>query len=536
MDRLTGSGLLSDGMSVGRRQFLRGAVATSAIAGAGGLLAACSSGSDGTSAKTGVPDAAQTRRRGGSLKLGLSGGSSDDTMDPHAGVVYIDYARINSVYQPLVFLNNQAEIQYGLAEKIEPRDKKATEWLIHLRQGIKFHDGKPFTADDVIFSLARAQKNNAAAALATVDAKGLKALDANTVLVPMTSPFGRLVEQLAAFFFDLYMAPVSFDPSKPNGTGPFVFQSFTPGARSVFTRNKNYWKSGLPYVDTLEIIDFSDNVSLQNALVTDVVQGAGALDPQQIAALSSTKGVTAVAAKAGGFLPFTMRLDQAPFTDVRVRQAMRLLVDRQQMIDSALGGYATLASDVFSPYDPDFDKSLQRHVDIPQAKFLLKQAGQSDLTVQMTTSAIASGTIAMATVLSEQARAAGVTIKLNQVDPGTFFGDSYLSWNFSQDYYPYLPYLSQLAYSIVPGSPFNECHLKDAQYLSLYQQANETSSVPLRKEIESKLQEYDFNNGGYIIPAFSDSLDAYSDKIIGYSPAKVGEPLSNFDFEHFSFV
>ncbi len=231
-----------------------------------------------------------------------------------------------------------------------------------------------------------------------------------------------------------------------------------------------------------------------------------------------------------------MRVDQAPFNDVNVRQAMRLLVDRQQLINSALNGFATVGADVSSPYDPDYDTSLHREIDIARAKSLLKKAGQENLTVQLVTSAVATGTTAMATVLQQQAKAAGVTINLKTVDPTTFFGPNYLRWTFSQDFYNYSPYLGQVAQSLLPTAPFNETHWSLPRYVSLYQQANATADPAARKQIEYEMQMIDFTEGGYIIPAFIDALDAYSTKITGYSAAKVGQPLSDFDFEHFSFA
>jgi len=79
--------------------------------------------------------------------------------------------------------------------------------------------------------------------LSPVDLKGLKKLDELTVEVPMTSPFGSFPEQLASFWYFLYIAPDGWtSKDKPNGTGPFMYKSFTPGQQSVFVRNKNYWK------------------------------------------------------------------------------------------------------------------------------------------------------------------------------------------------------------------------------------------------------------------------------------------------------
>ena len=538
MDRPDQSSTPRPGAEFGRRQFLRGIAAASVAAGAGGLLAACGGSSSGASQH--LDQANRILRRGGDLKLGLSGGSSSDTLDPHKSLTYIDTSRLQSLYQPLVQLDAQAQVEYVLAESITPHQGSLSEWIINLRPGVTFHNGKDFTASDVLFTFQRVYSNGFTGkfGLGPIDLASTKALDPHTVLVQLTKPFSSFADQLAAFWYNLYIAPEGFNPAKPVGTGAFVYQSFTPGQRSVFTRNPHYWKPGLPYADTLTIIDFSDNTTLQDALSTGVIQGAGALDGPQIASLATTSGIMTVVSHSGEIIPFTMRVDQPPFSDVNVRQAMRLLVDRPQLIDSALDGYGVVANDLFSPYDPDFDHSLVRPAqgDIQQAKFLLKKAGQEGLTVTLTTSAVATGTVAMATVLAAQAKAAGVTVNLSNVPAGTFFGPNYLKWTFAQDYYNYYPYLAQVAESMLKASPFNETHTNNAHYTSLYNQANATASPSLRKEIITEMQNYDFNEGGYIIPAFIDVLDAYSNKITGYTAGKVGQPLSNFDFEHFAFT
>jgi peptide/nickel transport system substrate-binding protein len=523
-----------------RRQFLLGIAATGAVAGTGSLLAAC--GGSGTSSSSPTAPAA-SRKGGGNLKVGLSGSSGADTLDPHAGLTYLDSARAQALYQPLLQLDSGAQTEYVLAESITP-NKTTSEWIIKLRQGVTFHDGKPLTAQDVIYTFRRIKTGNKGGtsfsggnSLGPMNLGGLKALDSHTVLVPFTSPYGSFVSQLAYWYY-LYIIPDGFDPAKdkPNGTGPFVYQSFTPEQRSVFTKNKNFWKPGRPYVDTLTVIDFSDNTSLQNALTTGVIDAAGGFDGPELTALASASGVKTIASHTGAITPFTMRVDQAPFKDANVRQALRVLVGRQQLIESGLAGYGVVANDVFSPYDPDFDHALVRDQDIPQAKFLLKKAGQENLTVTLVTSAAATGMVSMATVLAQQAKAAGVTIKLSNVPSSTFFGKNYLSWTFSQDFYNYSPYLAQVAQSMLSASPFNETHTDNPTLNKLYKQANATLSESTRKQIEYEMQMFDFTQGGYIIPAYIDALDAYSTKITGYSASAVGQPLSAFDFENWSFV
>jgi peptide/nickel transport system substrate-binding protein len=531
------SGILQPGIP--RRRVLAGLAGVGMAAGAGSLLAACSSSASSGSSQASSSATAGTLRYGGNLQIGLTGGSSSDTVDPHKGVTDLDISRIQTLYEPLVTLDIQAKtVQYLLAEEITPQNGSLTDWLIRLRPGVTFHDGKPFTADDVLFSFHRIFSLDAPGKIfmGPIDLNATKKLDSLTVLVKLTSPVADYAQALAAAPFNLLIAPTTLNPAKPNGTGAFKYQSFTPGQRSVFTRNPNYWQHGLPYADTLTIIDFPDTVSLSDALTTGQVDAAGTLDPPQIPALSNTSGVDVVVSRAGSIIPFTMRVDQAPFKDVRVRQAMRLLVDRPQMIDSALDSYGTVASDVFSPYDPDFDSSLVREQDIPQAKSLLKKAGQENLKVTLVTSAVLSGVVAMATVLAEQAQAAGVTINIKNVPPGTFFGPDYLQWTFSQDYYSYFPYLTQVAQSMLPGSPYNETHNNNSRYTSLYNQANATANAGLRKEILYEMQQIDFTQGGYIIPAFTDTLDAYSTKITGYGQSRLGQPLMNYGFKYFAFV
>jgi peptide/nickel transport system substrate-binding protein len=509
--------------------------ATGAFAATGGLLAACKSSPAGVTSST---TASAAPRPGGLLRAGLTGGSSSDTLDPHKGLSYLDTARANQLYNPLLKLNAAAQSEFELAEEISPRGS-TSQWVIRLRSGVTFHDGKDLTADDVIYTFRRILDPKApltgATPLGPVDLQGLRKLDKLTVLVPMTIPFGSFLDQLSYWYY-LYIVPVGFDPTRPNGTGPFKYQSFTPGERSTFVKNQNYWKSGLPYLDSVTVIDFADSASMQNALVAKQIDAAGALEGAQLKALSTNADVRTVASQTGSITPFTMRVDQPPFNDVRVRQAFRLIVDRPQLISVALDGNAVVGADVSSPYDPDYNTALTREQDIPQAMSLLKAAGAENLVVELVTSAVSTGTVQMSTVFAQQAKQAGVTVKLKVVDPSTFFGPNYLQWAFSQDFYNYSPYLAQVAQSFLPTSPFNETHWQDPHYVSLYSEANATPDPAKRRQIEQEMQLIDFNQGGYIIPCFIDALDAYSSRLTGYEAAKVGQPLSLFDFEHFAFT
>ena len=356
----------------------------------------------------------------------------------------------------------------------------------------------------------------------------------------MKAPFGSFPEQLAAFWYFLYIAPDGWtQKDAPNGTGPFKYKSFTPGQQSVFVRNTNYWKAGLPHLDSVTIIDFQDPTAVQNALVSKAIDCTGQLTGTQMKILQNTSGITAVPSQTGAIEPFTMRTDTAPFKDVNVRQAFRYIINRPEFISKTLNGFGWVAHDVTSPYDPDFDSSLHREQDIGLARSLLKKAGyDNNLTVTLYTSlAVNSSALSMATLFKQQASAAGVTVNLNQVSPSSFFGPNYYTKvPFSQIYYNYSPYLSQVAQTFLPTSPFPETHFDNPDYTKLYNQANKTQSASVRKEILYEMQRIDFTQGGYIIPCFVDSLDAYTSNLTGHQKGKVGEPLGNFPFEDYSFL
>ena len=263
---------------------------------------------------------------------------------------------------------------------------------------------------------------------------------------------------------------------------------------------------------------------------------ASTITATDLDSLTGNDAFSIVRSKSGSFQPFTMRVDQAPFDDVRVRQAFRLLVDRPQFVASGLDGSGVVANDLFAPYDPDFDSLLVRHQDIPQAKSLLKAAGHEKLTVQLVTAPINQGTVQMAEVFAQQASAAGVTVQLRQLDTTTFFGPSYLKWTFSQDYWLYNPYLAQVAQSTLPTSPYNETHFNNPRYVSLYNQANATLDRGKQRELLHEMQVIDFNEGGYIIPAFVTVNDAFDANLTGFKPSKVGESLSNFELYNVAYT
>ncbi len=518
-----------------RRTLLRDAAMGGLAVGSAGLLAACGSSSSNSNSSANAGGAPSGKPvRGGTLKVGITGGSSSDTLDPNAMVNNTDYARCACLYDTLAWLDKDGLPELRVAEEITP-NKDATAWTVRIRKGVLFHDGREANSDDLVYSFKRVVNpkapGEAANSLKGIDVNGIKKLDKYTIRVPFASPYSTFYESQANTI-SVYLLPVGFDPKKPIGTGPFKLDSFTPGQQSAMSANKHYWNHPLPYLDKLVMTDYADETSQVNALLSGQVQAVNLLSQDTVGTVTGS-GKKAVISPGGGWNPFTMRTDSQPFTDPRVRQAFRLIVDRPKMNSLVFGGHGTLGNDVFGIWDPAYDRSLpQRQQDTEQAKSLLKQAGQQNMTITLVTAPIAQGVVNMAQLFAQDAAKAGVKVNLRQITVTEFYGPNYLKWQFAQDYWYYQPYLPQVQQATLPGSPFNETHFNNPKYIKLYGQALASLDKSKRTEIAHEMQSLDYHEGGYIIPVFPPVIDGYAPNVQGTVVSKTGGSFNLADFEH----
>jgi peptide/nickel transport system substrate-binding protein len=510
-------------------------------AAAGGVVLA-GSGVLGESAMAGI-DAieAATPKRGGTFRIGVSGGSTKDFIDGQNIVTRPDQARIVTGWETLVIFDSKFKLAFnGLAEEVSP-NKKGDVWTIRVRSGIEFHNGKTLGADDVIYSLKRLIDPKlglfGGAALKSIDPKRMKKLDKRTVRLTLKQIDGTILDALGQYIAGIVPAgysPGAVGKANPNiGTGPYKLQSFTPGQQSTHVRNPNYWRSGQPYFDKVIIIDFPDDTARVNALLGGQVDAITDVPPAQVAVVNGHSGTKVLESPSAAWTPICMRVDAAPFDDVRVRQAFRLIANRPQMIQQALAGHGKIGNDLYAPFDEAFASDLpQRKQDIDKAKSLLKAAGKDGLTVDLQTTNGALGMNEGAQVFAQQAKAAGVNVNVKILDSGAFYGDQYLKWPLSTDFWGSRNYLSQVAAGSLPTSPYNETHwpdTKDNKFLSLYQQALKTVDRKKRGAIMHEMQKMEYDNGGYIVWGFSTLLDGYSTKVTGLKQGDKGVlPLNAF--------
>jgi len=520
-----------------RRSLLKGAAAVGAAAAIGPIAAACGS-SGGTSASSSA-SAAGTPNKGGDLMVGIVGGSAKDTADPHTGSYEPDIAIQYIMYEGLTAWDFDMNLTNLLAESVEP-NADGSVWQVKLRDGVLWHDGKPVTAEDVVYSMDRIvdpkDPKVGAAALTGVTVGGTKKIDAKTVEIKLSSPNVLLAENLAER--SCKIVPVGFDPKAPIGSGPFKMVDMKPGEQFKWAAFADYWNTP-PYVDTLTMIEFADDTARINALNSGQIQAMSQLPKSQAKVIEATDGLALLNAETGAWRPFTMRIDVKPFNDVRVRQAFRLIVDRQQMIDQAYSGLGAVGNDMYGRYDAGTPQLEQRVQDIEQAKSLLKQAGyDNNLTVELTTSegALGGDEVAAAQVFAEQAKAAGVTVNIKKTDASVFYGKDYLSWPFAQDFWATRTYLAQASQGTMPDAPYNETHWKNAEWLSLVQKAFTTVDDTERNNLVTQAQQIEFDTGGYIVWSWRNQVDAYSKKTTGYKLDKLGGPIGRMYFKDVYFT
>lgn len=495
-----------------RRTFLAGG------AGAAGLAALAACGVS-TSSSSSSPSPSGPAKQGGTLRVGSIGGTKD-TLDAHFSSTDMDQQRSQNLYDSLMYLSSGLpyHMEFALAESIE-LNADATVATVRLRQGVEFHHGKTLTADDLIFTVQRilnpAKYGRAKTALAAVNPNDLKKIDDRTVQFNLLTPDSMFPKRWGSATASIL--PTDYDPANPVGTGPFKYQSFTPGSRSVFVRNPNYWLEGQPYLDELQIITFADNTSRTAALLAGQVDAIDGVDPTVLVQIGANSKFETMITKSGFYQPITMRVDLAPFNDVRVRQAFRLLVDRPAMVKQAYSGYAEVANDMPNPADPAYPNLAQRVQDIDQAKSLLKAAGLEGMTVTLTTTPENGGLVNSAQVFAQQAAAAGVTVKIENLTP-TAYDAAFKNWPFTNGYWA--ASVIGLSYSgrFLKGGGSNDSHWDDAAGAAIYRDLLKSTDPAKQKELGAQLFQRFYDMGPDIIHTFKNNLDVYSSKLTGFQP------------------
>jgi peptide/nickel transport system substrate-binding protein len=458
--------------------------------------------------------------RGGTLRVGIVGGTND-IVDGQRIIAKPDIARLVAGWEPLATYDDafQVTVDGGLAEEVEA--KSASLYVIRVRPGVEFHNGKTLGADDVVYSFNRAidpQLGINPALAKLLAPSGISKLDDRTVQIQLERGATTFLDTLALYVFGMVPEGYRADDPEQVGTGPFKLASFTPGSESRHVRHENYWQTGKPYLDGVEIIDFSDSTALINALLAGQIDCLCDLPFAQVPTIEADGGLRVLESRGGTWLPLTMAVDQPPFDDVRVRQAFRLIVDRQEMVDRVLAGHGRVANDMYAPLDPCYADDLpQRVQDLDQARALLRAAGHESLQIDLYAPNDVAGLADMAAVFADHAAKAGVQVDVHVLPSGDYWGADYCKRTFATAFWGTRPYLAQVPLSSLHDATFPETHWPpaDSTFADRYLQALSTTDGDERCRIVHDMQQEEYDSGGNIIAFFSDLVDAHSAAVHG---------------------
>jgi peptide/nickel transport system substrate-binding protein len=508
---------------------------------AAGWLAACG-GAKKRTATTTTDNAAAKPKRGGALVMSMITGGTTETLVPGLAVTEPDIARGELLFDPLFRLDRELKAKAAVAESAEP-SSDGTVWTVRLRQGAVWHNGRAVNADDLVYSInawTDPKQNYTASTMARViDVKGVRKRDAMTVEVPMKLPVGDF--PILTAFYGFAVLPDGATPKSilknPVGTGPWKYKSFKAGARSVFTANREYWEHGGPYADELTLdSSFTEESARLNSLLSGQSQIMQAM-PFALARRQKEAGqIKLLEATGTSFQCFAMRTDSGPLKDVRVRQALRLLADRKAFVDQILNGFGAPGDDLPCRGAKYYAEDLKRTQDVEQAKSLLKQAGQSDLRIRLDTSNVLDGLVDASTLYQQQAKAAGVQVRINRIDPGTYFSVTpgrWLSYPFSATFWVNgtaslsLYYLNVLS----KDAPYNETGWKQPAADKLLQEAIGTVDEGQAQQKWRDVQQLQFDEGGYLVYANQAYVDGLAKQVNGLEPSKSAW-LSGFELHN----
>lgn len=467
--------------------------------------------------------------KGGNLKLGMAGGSSSDSFDP---TTYSDSVPIAQGYQIMNGLIEIDENNRPIPELLESWEisNRASEWVFNIRKGVAFHNGKTMDADDIIYSinLHRGEQSKSGAASLLKGIKDIQKLTPYQIKFTLASPDADFLYTLGDFH--LLVVPNGFsDWQKPIGTGAFLLENYQPGVRLLTKANPNYWKEGRGHLESVDLTVINDTPARMNALISGQVDAISRADVKTIDLLKDVSGLQIIRSPGGWHAIMAMQSDQAPFSDINVRLALRHAIDREQILKTLFNGYGSVGNDHPIPQsDPYYNKELpQITYDPDKAKGYLKKAGHSSLDATLSASDAAfDGAVNAAILYQEAAKKAGINVNVKKESADGFWNNVWLKAPFCLSYWAGRASATQmLEVAYQSNASWNETHWKNENFDKLLADAKAETEESKRKTYIWEMQKILHDQGGALIPVFSDWVDAAHSKVKGLTP----HGIANFD-------
>jgi peptide/nickel transport system substrate-binding protein len=523
-----------------RRDFIRrGTVVGISVPLLGSILAAC--GSSGTTSAPSAGSSSAAGKAGSVIKAGIV--TPTAAINP---VTVADQGGLDMLAQTGEYLclsTQTLTLQPVLATSWTP-NSKADVWTFKIRQGVKFHNGQPLTADDVVYTYQlhtnpKGEANALSAFGGVLLPAGVKKVDDFTVEFHLSAPNGNFPYLTSSDNYNMIILPKGYDPAKWEttflGTGPFKFGSYTPKSGATFTRNESYWgKKALPASTQFTFYDTQNPMILALTGGTiDVVGQFAVAGAQELL----TGSYNIIKLKSSAHRQLSMRNDKAPFTDARVRQAMALTLDRPAIVKALFQGFADVGNDSpFAPVYPSTNTSVaQRVQDIAKAKSLLAAAGHgSGFSTQLVTENFVE-IPQYAQIVAQSAKAIGVNVSLKVESSSQYYGKATFG---NSDWLDATMSLVDYGHRGVPNvfltSPletynaktgtgtWNAAHFSNAQYDKLVAQYIAASDLGTQKTLAGQIETLLLAQTPVIFGYFYNYLTATTKGVTGVYPTAVG--------------
>jgi peptide/nickel transport system substrate-binding protein len=349
------------------------------------LAAGCSGNSPTTNStqpsETKDAQSSSEPKKGGSLVVAYD--SDVSNYDPILGNSGNDHSLLYPVYDTLVNYNSNLEPEPGLAESWETPDEKTI--LLHLREGVTFHDGTPFDAEAVKFNLDRVRSENSNVSdLASVDS--VEAVDAHTVKLNLKQPDSSIILALSDRS-GMMVSPAAVEKfgadfsQNPVGAGPFKMVKWVRNGEIQFEAYEDYWQEGLPYLDKITAKIMPDENTRLNSLKSGQVQFYWNVSPDNSQVLKNDQNIVLDTKMKVAFYNIYLNTKMAPFDKKEVRQAFQYAIDRETLVKALTFGegeaaYQTFPKDYWAsspdasiPYDPSKSKELLKAAGLENVSF-----------------------------------------------------------------------------------------------------------------------------------------------------------------------
>lgn len=489
--------------AIDRRRFMCGAVAAGVTVGLAGTLA--------------DKALASTPRKGGRFRIGAVGGATTDVLDPKTfsdfWVVSVNWQTRNN----LIEIDHNLELVPELAESWEP-SKDAKRWVVKLRKGVEFHNGKTLDANDVVYSMNihRGPDTTSEAKTLLKIVEDIVVDDSNTVVFKLSSGNTDFPYILADYHFPILPTGTeNFDDGL--GTGGYILESFEPGVRALTKRNPNYWKENRAHFDEVETLNIADTAARVSALRSGDIDAMLRVDLRTANRLVQVEGIKLIEVTGSTHAVMPMLTDQPPFNDNNLRLAMKYAIDRDALVTTILGGHGVVGNDhPIAPINRYYASELpQREYDPEKARYYLKQAGMDSFAIDLHASdLILNVGIETAVLFKDHAARAGIDINVVREPTDGYWDNVWRKVPFFQDYYSGRPsedWMFSLVYAA--DADWNNSNWKHERFNRLLKEARAMLDEVKRREMYVEMQRICSDEGGVIIPAFLTNIDATSDKV-----------------------